>query len=74
VLTPAEQRSEDDWQLAHNMTTDAQILMRDNPDKYQSIKDAQKAIEENNVQNKVSKAPVPTFANALAEPVNAVNS
>ena len=69
VLTPAEQRAEDDWLLAHNMITEAQILMRDNPDKYESEEEAQKAIEENNAKNKKGQAPIPTFANALAEPV-----
>lgn len=73
VLTPAEQRAEDDWMLEHNMTTDAQILMRDNPDKYETEEAAQKAIEENNAKNKVGNAPIPTFANALAEPVDGDN-
>ena len=64
-LTQAEQQAKWDWDLEHNMTTEAQIAMERDPDRFDSIEDAQAFID----GNKATKAPVPTLANALIAPV-----
>ena len=46
-LTPDEQRAKDDWDLAHGLTTEAEILMRRDPDKYQTVEEAQEKIDGN---------------------------
>ena len=64
-LSPAEQQAKWDWDLEHNLTTLAQIAMERNPDKFDSIEDAQEFID----ANKAADAPTPTLANALIAPV-----
>ncbi len=46
-VTPTEQQAQDQWDLDHGLITEAQILMRDNPDGYKTEKKAQEQIEKN---------------------------
>jgi hypothetical protein len=71
-LSVEDQIKQDTWDLEHNQITEAQILRRGNPDKYQTIEDAQAVIDENRTTNVTTNAPIPTFANALAEPVEEI--
>lgn len=64
-----ERRTRWDWELDHHFTTDAIILMEEDPDKFDSIEDAQAFIDDNRVVNVAGSAPVPTLANALVTPV-----
>ena len=50
-LTPEQQIAKDTWDLEHNLITYAQILMRDNPDKYPTEEDAQSFIDGNKLVN-----------------------
>ena len=44
-VTGQEQREQDDWDLEHGQTTEAKILMRDDPDGYKDEKEAQKEVD-----------------------------
>ena len=46
-MTQAEQQAQDDWDLAHGMTTEAKIKMRRDPDGFEDEAAAQKEIDEN---------------------------
>jgi hypothetical protein len=67
VLTVDEQMKKDDWDLKNGLTTRARILMRDDPDKFDSEEAAQEYIDNNKKANGLGGV----LANALATPVNA---
>ncbi len=46
-LSAKEQREEDDWRIKHNQISEADVLFRDDPDKYSTIEKAEKQIEKN---------------------------
>lgn len=66
VLTRAEQRDDDEWQLERNMITPAQILVRDDPDNHHTEKEAQKFINDNAAKVDTTQ-PVDTQAVTLAD-------
>ena len=47
ILSPQEQREKDEWDLEHGLITEAEILMRRDPDGYETIEKAQKKIDIN---------------------------
>ena len=53
ILTPEESIEKDEWDLAHNQTTEAKILLRDDPDKYKTLAEAEAEIKKNKDQNAV---------------------
>ncbi len=65
VLTADEQMKKDDWDLKNGLTTRARILMRDDPDQFDSEEAAQEYIDNNKKANGLSGV----LANALNTPV-----
>ena len=71
VLTPPEQMDKDEWDLKHNLITEAQILLRRDPDKFEGLKlapelEAQKVIDGNKAAGQ-TEAP-PSLAALLQTP------
>ena len=52
-VTPEEQQERDQWALDHGQTTEAEILLRNNPDGYEDIEEAEAKV----TANKASSAP-----------------
>jgi hypothetical protein len=63
--SPEAKRARNDWELAHNWTTNAILLAESDPDKYPTPEDAQKAIDENRKANGLRGA----LSDALTQPV-----
>jgi len=72
ILTSEEQTARDDWALLHNQTTEAKILLRDNPDKYASLKDAEKEVTENRNFNKAKAESEKTPTDRIFDGLNPV--
>ena len=62
-VTPTEQQAQDQWDLDHGLITEAQILMRDNPDGYKTEAQAQKQIDKN---RETQKANAPQRSSGLS--------
>lgn len=64
VLTPQEQREKNDWDLSHNLTTEAEIMLLRNPD-LETVEVAQSIIDQNRLANGI-KPPAPALSEILA--------
>ena len=67
ILTPEEQIEKDTWDLEHNQTTEAKILLRNDPDKYKTLKDAEEEVQKNRNQNKMKAESEKTPADKIFE-------
>ena len=47
MLQPEQQQQRDEWDLEHGQITEAEILWRNDPDGYKTIKEAEKKVTEN---------------------------
>ena len=60
-VTPTEQQAQDQWDLDHGLLTEAQILMRDNPDGYDNEEEAQEQIVINRAAQPARRLPLRTL-------------
>ena len=70
ILTSEEQTARDDWALLHNQTTEAKILLRDNPDKYENLEAAEKEVTKNRDFNKAKAESEKTPTDRIFEGLN----
>ena len=50
--TEDEKQKSNDWKIEHNWTTDAQLLIEEDPDRFESVEEAQTFIDTNREANK----------------------
>ena len=50
-VTPEQQQARDEWDLEHGQTTEAEILWRNDPDGFKTIKEAEKKVVDNKAQS-----------------------
>lgn len=50
-VTPEQQQARDEWDLEHGQTTEAEILWRNDPDGFKTLKEAEKKVTDNKVQS-----------------------